>query len=310
MPSPSPARQSRGPNSPAPRLSCRTFEAIGTHWQIDTDRALSTVEWAEIDSRIEEFDRTYSRFRMDSLVTKIAAGAGVYEFPEDSLALMHFYRQLYEITGGAVTPLVGAALEDLGYDADYRLTLAPVVRDTPAWDEVMTWRGTTVHTTAPVVLDVGAAGKGYLVDIIARLLVGFGVHSFVIDASGDLLHRGPDFLRVGLEHPADTSKVIGVVPVANSALAGSAANRRSWGSADRILHHIVDPRTGDPAQQIVASWVAADSAMVADGLATAMFFADATALEQLSTEFRASWLRVSSSGSAQWSPDFQGELFR
>jgi len=310
MPSPSPAQQRPGTTSRATRPACRTFEAIGTHWLVDTDRQLSTMEWSEIDGRIQEFDRTYSRFRMDSLVTKMAAGAGVYEFPEDSLTLMHFYRRLHDITGGAVTPLIGAALEDLGYDAGYRLTPAPVVRSTPAWDEVMIWRGNTVQTAAPLVLDVGAAGKGYLVDIIAGLLVGFGVHSFVIDASGDLLHRGPDFLRVGLEHPADISKVIGVVPVANSALAASAANRRSWGSAGRVLHHIVDPRTGEPAQQILASWVTADSAMVADGLATVMFFADVTAIEQLSTEFEASWLRVTGSGSAQWSENFQGELFR
>jgi len=309
MPSPDPAA-GPGTSSGAERKARRTFEAIGTHWQIDTDRPLSTAEWAEIDDRIEYFDRTYSRFRMDSLVSKIAAGAGVYQFPDDSIALLGFYRRLYEITAGAVTPLIGGTLEDLGYDAGYRLRPTPVVRTTPAWDEVMSWQGNTLHTSAPVVLDVGAAGKGYLVDIIAELLEGFGVRSFVIDASGDLRHRGPEVLRVGLEHPTDTSKVIGVAPLANSALAGSAANRRSWGSVDRVLHHIVDPRTGEPAQQIVASWVVAESAMVADGLATAMFFADSAATEQLSTEFTASWLRVTGSGSAHWSPNFQGELFR
>ncbi|MET0863528.1 MAG: FAD:protein FMN transferase [Nakamurella sp.] len=288
----------------------RAFEAIGTHWQIDTARQLSTAEWTEIDQRIEDFDRTYSRFRPDSLVAKMAAGAGVFEFPEDVIPLLSFYRRLYDITGGAVSPLVGGTLEDLGYDAGYRLAPVNLVRTTPAWDDVLTWQGATLSTTAPVVLDVGAAGKGYLIDIVAGLLDGFGVDSFVIDASGDLLHRGPDALRVGLEHPADPSKVIGVVPVANSALAASAANRRTWGSADRVLHHIVDPRTSEPTRQITASWVSADSAMVADGLATAMFFADATALEQLTTEFDAGWLRVSGSGSAHWSPAFEGALFR
>jgi len=310
MPAPDVAAAGPGAHSGAERDASRTFQAIGTHWQIDTDRPLSTAEWAEINDRIEHFDRTYSRFRMDSLVSKIAAGAGVYQFPDDSVALFDFYRRLYEITAGAVTPLIGGTLEDLGYDAGYRLSPAPTVRATPDWDEVMSWKGSTLHTSAPVVLDVGAAGKGYLVDIIAGQLDGFGVRSFVIDASGDLRHRGPDVLRVGLEHPIDTSKVIGLLPLANSALAGSAANRRRWGSADRVLHHIVDPRTGEPAQQIIASWVVADSAMVADGLATAMFFADSAATGQLPTEFTASWLRVTGSGSAHWSPSFEGELFR
>jgi len=288
----------------------REFEAIGTKWQIDTDRELSAARWIAIDDRIELFDRTYSRFRRDSLVSKLATGAGCFDFPDDCLPLIHCYRRLYDITGGAVTPLIGGALEDLGYDADYRLTPARTARSTPIWDEVMTWQGNAVTTSAPVVLDVGAAGKGYLMDIIGGLLGAFGVTNFVIDGSGDLLHRGPGTLRVGLEHPHDASKVIGVLPVRNAALAASAVNRRSWGAANRILHHIVDPRTGEPVRQIIASWVVADSAMVADGLATALFFADAGCLEVLEAEFGASWLRVSASGSAQWSPCFEKVLFR
>jgi thiamine biosynthesis lipoprotein len=105
------------------------------------------------------------------------ADAGVYEFPDDSLALLAFYRRLYDITGGAVTPLIGGALEDLGYYAGYRLTPASTMRPTPAWDEVMIWQGSTLHTSAPVVFDVGAAGKGYLVDIVAAMLERFGVNS-------------------------------------------------------------------------------------------------------------------------------------
>jgi len=294
----------------ASRLHSMSFEAIGTHWQIDTDTALTAAQWRQIHCRIEDFDRTYSRFRADSLVSKIADAPGTFEFGGDCLPLIGFYRRLYEITGGAVTPLVGATLEDLGYDADYRLTPRPAIRSTPAWDAVMTWDGTTLHTTAPIVLDVGAAGKGYLIDILGEQLASFGVRSFVVDGSGDLLHRGPDVLRVGLEHPADPSKVIGVVPLTNSALAASAANRRAWGTTDRVLHHIVEPTSGEPVSQIVAGWAVAGSAMIADGVATALFFVDDAGLAELGDAFGASWLRVSGNGSARWSATFEGELNR
>jgi len=288
----------------------REFEAIGTHWQIDTDLQLTTDQWSAIDQRIEEFDRTWSRFRSDSLVSKVAAGPGSFAFPPDAGPLFAFYRRLYELTGGAVTPLIGGALEHLGYDAGYRLSALPGRPTTPDWDAVMTWDGNTLDTAGPVVLDVGAAGKGYLVDIIGELLLSMGVTTYVVDGSGDLAHRGPDVLRVGMEHPADPSKVIGVVPLGNACLAASAANRRAWGSPDRALHHIVDPASGDPVGDVVATWVVADSAMVADGLATALFFLEPAARGTLESDFGARWARVTSAGAAQWSPQFEGELFR
>ena len=301
MPRPDPLVTDRPVTRPHPRR----FEAIGTQWQIDTDRALTPAEWAAVTARIDGFDRTWSRFRADSLVGGLAAGPATVEFPDEAVRLLEFYRRLYDGTAGAVTPLVGGTLADLGYDAGYRFTPSATIRATPAWDEAMSWDGPVVTTTRPLVLDVGAAGKGYLVDIVGELLTSFGVGSFVVDGSGDLLHRGPDALRVGLEHPADPTQVIGVVPLSDDALAASAGNRRRWAG----LHHILDPRTGEPVRDVVATWVVAGSAMVADGLATAAFFTSPTQTRSLADSFGADWLRVFADGSATWSPTFEGELF-
>jgi thiamine biosynthesis lipoprotein len=292
------------------RPHTRRFEAIGTRWVIETDRELTPAEWSTVRRQIDAYDRTYSRFRTDSLVHRLATAAGTVEFPADAPALIDCYRRLYDGTGGAVTPLVGGTLADLGYDAAYRLRPAPAIRRTPAWDDAMRWDGPVVTTARPVVLDLGAAGKGYLVDILGDLLGSFGVGSFVVDGSGDLLHRPPadrpdEGIRVGLEHPADPSAVIGTVPLSGDALAASAGNRRTWAS----LHHIVDPRTGEPARDVVATWVVAGSAMVADGLATALFFTTAERTRPLADDFGADWLRVLADGSAHWSPTFEGELF-
>lgn len=291
--------------APTVRPYRQGFEAIGTQWQIDTARALNSAQWSTLHHRIEQFDRTWSRFRSDSLVGRLAHKPTTVEFPAEAEPLIELYRRLYDGTGGAVTPLIGGTLADLGYDADYRFSPGPTVRATPAWDEAMRWDGPVVTTTGPVALDVGAAGKGLLVDLLGELLTSFEVGSFVVDGSGDLLHHGADAIRVGLEHPADPSKVIGVVPLSGDALAASAGNRRSWAG----LHHIVDPRTGDPVRDVVATWVVAGSAMVADGLATALFFTSPTETAALAEPFGADWLRVLGDGSAHWSPTFEGELF-
>lgn len=302
-----------------PRPVRREFAALGTVWQIDTDRALSPAEWDAVDDRIADYDRTYSRFRDDSLVARLAAGPGTVEFPLDVLPLVELYRRLYDGTDGAVTPLIGGTLADLGYDAHYSFRPRTDPRPTPAWDDVMTWDGPVLTTRRPLVLDVGAAGKGHLVDIVGALLTSFGIDSWVVDGSGDLRHRAPavdpdDTLRVGLEHPLVPGQVIGVAPLCDDALAASAGNRRTWTDANSAdgarLHHVVDPRTGRPTHDVLATWVIADSALVADGLATALFFTDPDRTRDLAAAFGADWVRVAGDGSATWSPTFEGELFR
>ena len=80
-------------------------------------------------------------------------------------------------------------------------------------------------------------------------------------------------------------------------------NRRAWGDE---LHHVIDGRTGMPTHDVVATWVVADDAATADGLATALFFAPA---ERLAPAFRFSWVRMFADGRAEISTDFDGELF-
>lgn len=294
------------PRGPEPYV----FDAIGTRWQIDTDREVPTALRQAIAARIDQFDRDYSRFREDSLVTRLARSAGAYRVPADAQPLIEVYERLYRVTSGAVTPFVGDALVSLGYDAQYSLVpaaaepapstvlrLADVVDDTSA-----VRAGSVVHTTRPVTVDVGAVGKGYLVDLVVALLDDAGFDSFTVDASGDLFRRGAP-IRVALEHPYDPSKAVGVVELGDAALCASATNRRAWGNG---LHHVIDGRTGLPTPQVAATWALAADARTADGVATALFFTDPSALRE---EFGADGVRIFSSGRLERTPTFQGEIF-
>lgn len=287
------------------------FDAIGTHWSIETDTPLSADLRHELRRRIEDFDGVYSRFRPDSLISRIAAATagGRFTFPEDSRLLFDLYDRLADLTDGAVDPLVGRDLELLGYDSTYTLTPAPTrVRarhacTRPSWRTDIVRNGTTLTTRRPLVIDVGAAGKGYLVDLVTALLRDAAVGRFVINAGGDLRHSGSDILRVGLEHPWDPTRVIGIAHLRRQSLCASATNRRAWGPG---LHHVLDGRTGLPTDGVVATWVVADDAAVADALATALFFASP---QRLAAGYRFTYVRVGSDGRVDASPDFDGELF-
>ncbi|KQP97550.1 MULTISPECIES: FAD:protein FMN transferase [unclassified Rathayibacter] len=280
------------------------FDAIGTAWQIDTAAPLDERIRAQVAARIDAYDRTWSRFRDDSAASALRTQPGEHRFPPEAEALFGLYDELFALSEGAVTPFVGDALEQLGYDAVYSLAPRGPAEPAPSWSGARAGGGRSLRTEVGVVLDVGAAGKGQLVDLVLAELESAGVDRAVVDASGDLRARGAGSLRVGLEHPYDPARAIGVAEPADRALCGSASNRRVWGEG---LHHVLDGRTGRPVDTVVATWVVADSALTADGLATALFVC---APETLADRFDFEFVRVLSDGTLHYSPHFPGEVFR
>ncbi|MDP3208571.1 MAG: FAD:protein FMN transferase [Rhodoglobus sp.] len=293
----------RSTRSRLTRSHSLTFDAIGTGWQIDTAEPISPSLRASIAHRIDEFDRVWSRFRDDSLVARISTKAGSYGFPAEAPALFALYRGLYEATDGAVSPLVGSALERLGYDRAYSLKPSGPAALIPSWDEAVAWDGSRLTTLRPVLLDVGAAGKGLLVDIVSELLVAAGHIEAIVDGSGDIRSFGPGPIRVALEHPLDTSKAIGIANVHNGAICSSATNRRAWGAG---LHHVIDATTGLPTANVIATWAIAASALEADGISTALFFVDPA---RLADRYEFTYVRMFSTGRVEFSPNLDGEIF-
>jgi thiamine biosynthesis lipoprotein len=288
---------------PHPGWSHFSFDGIGTRWEISTPSRLSGRHRRGLLATVEKYDAVWSRFRPDSLVADAARTPGRLELPAEAASLGELYSTLYRLTDGAMTPLIGGSLERLGYDAAYSLRPGGGPVPAPRWEDVLDWHGTTLTTTAPVVIDVGAAGKGQLADLLSAQLRDGGFAEHFIDASGDLLNPGPKPVMVAFEHPYDPTQAIGTIELGTGALCASAANRRAWGDG---FHHVLDGTTGAPVRTVVASWAMAGTAMMADALATALFFVDGPRLEQ---EFKFAWLTAYSDGHAEYSADFEGALF-
>jgi len=285
---------------PTPLHSHR-FEAIGTQWSIDTLAPLELIQIDAIALLVEKFDQMYSRFREDSLVTQMSRVAGSYTFSDDIIPLWDEYARLYDATDGRMTPLIGDLMETKGYDANYSF-VQRTSRDIASFESIIRDH-TTLTVERPTLIDIGAIGKGLLIDKISQLLDDYTINDYVVDGSGDLRHRGTIENGVGLEDPFDPTRVIGVIEVNDCALAASAINRRSWGEG---LHHILDPVTKQPVKGIVATWVIAESAMIADGLATALFFTEPSRLSNLYTY---EYIRMHDDGRIEGSLLFEGVLF-
>ena len=283
------------------------FEAIGTAWEIETPEPLTEETRVAVDARIEAYDRTWSRFRDDSLVARIGREGGSWELPAEAGELFELARILYDATDGRMSPLVAASLERLGYGPGMSLTPSGAALPAPRWEDAIAWDGTVLQAPRPVRLDIGASGKGQLVDLVLDVLDEHGVEAALVDASGDLRRRGDGTVRIGLEHPGDPTRVVGVAELGRAgdqwgALCASAVNRRAWGPG---LHHVLDATTGISVSRVTATWVVAETAMVADGVATALFLTDP---ERIPPALGFEFARIVG-GRIERSPGFPGEVF-
>jgi len=309
------------------------FKAIGTTWKMDIyekfsgDKKEVDAREAEIlfhiMARIELFDKAYSRFREDSLVTDISRGdernksgknseSREYILPDDAKLMMDLYHDLYVRTEGLVTPLIGQLISDAGYDAKYSLQAKEKLQSPPEWEEAIDYKYPILTVKKPVLLDFGAIGKGYLIDLVAKVLEADGVAEYCIDAGGDILHKGVTPIRVGLENPNNLGQVVGVYTLGNGSICGSAGTRRKWHNKMGDFTHIINPVTMVSPKDVTAVWVTAETAMLADAIATCLFFVGAEKLskkDEKGLSYSFEYLLIKSNRLYEKSPGFAGEMF-
>lgn len=268
------------------------------------DPVVFTKLMQEIQAKSEVFENHYSRFRTQSLVWQLSTRTGRQVVPPDFTEILRLYQEFSTLTGGKFTPLIAENLREAGYDETYRLTPKTILSSVPRLDDVIQIiDDTQVQLLKPALLDYGGLGKGFFVDAIASLLKKQGVRRFLVDGSGDLYYHGPDAIRVGLEHPSDPTQAIGTVDLTQGALCGSGSNRRKWAE----YHHILDPDTHTSPQKIVASWVRAERAVLADGLATCLFLCPVAQLKTAQWPF--AYCTVQPNLLCESSTNFGGNFF-
>ena len=119
-------------------------------------------------------------------------------------------------------------------------------------------------------VDLNAIAKGYIVDrAVLAAATASGVVDVLVNAGGDLRHRGDRELRVGVEHPADgAGEPAAVIPLADGAVATSGSVHRGFRIAGTWYSHVLDPRTGRPVAGRPSTTIRAPDAMTADAVAT------------------------------------------
>jgi thiamine biosynthesis lipoprotein len=204
--------------------------------------------------RIDDLERRWSRFRPDSEISRLNERAGqAVEVSDDTIELITRAIEAWRITGATFDPTVLGAVLRAGYTASFdqlSTNVAPGVSDLVIACTDIEIEGTTVRLPARTGFDPGGIGKGLAADLTAAELIAAGAAGVCINMGGDLRCAGlpPDGegWTVAIEHPW-SSRLIANVGIADGAVATSTTLRRRW-SVDGIeRHHLIDPRTGEPA---------------------------------------------------------------
>ena len=123
-------------------------------------------------------------------------------------------------------------------------------------------------------INLGSIGKGYALDRIAELFESKGIENFLLHGgNSSVLGRGTcaDGWWIGLRHPLVPERRIGEILLRDRALGTSGSGTQFFTHEGRRYGHILDPRTGRPADGMLSVTVAAASGAEADALATAFY---------------------------------------
>mgnify|MGYP005836509309 CR=1 FL=1 len=194
-------------------------------------------------------------------------------------------RQIYDESHGAFDPTVGPLVNLWGFGPKGMIDRPPPqaaidsVREFVGFDRVEIIDDSTIaKQDARIELDLNAIAKGYGVDVVAELLSSLGYRHFLVEIGGEVVVRGlkgDKKWRVGVDRPRfgavpgqDLETIIGI---SDAALATSGDYRNYFVSDDQTYSHTIDPLTGRPIVNGVASaTVIAPNCMLADAMATAI----------------------------------------
>lgn len=225
---------------------------------------------------VKRIESKYSRYRPDSLVSRINAAAGrdPVAIDEETRRLLVFADACYRQSDGAFDATSGVLRRAWRFDVPQvpdAEELAPLL-GLIGWHRVALTATTVRLPDAGMELDFGGFGKEYAVDRAAMHLMDAGVSSGMVNLAGDLAILGPQPdgspWRVGIRHPRKPQALIATMPVFSGAIATSGDYER-YIEANGVRHcHVLDPRNGRAARGFQSVTVHAASCLVAGSAST------------------------------------------
>jgi thiamine biosynthesis lipoprotein len=259
-----------------PALGCAAVVGVAAAERLDAAREA-------VQAEVEACDASCSRFREDSELSRLNASGRLDGASPWLIRALTVALAAAQATSGLVDPTVGQTLIDLGYDRSFE-RIDPDVPLLVRASHVPAWRSIRLHPArhrvtlpAGVRVDLGATAKALCADLAARRAAAAAGTGVLVSLGGDIAVAGQPpsggwVVRVAARADADPADPGAGPTVAIHAggLATSGTAARRWKQAGRDVHHLIDPRTGQPAAEVWRTvTVAAPSCVEANAASTA-----------------------------------------
>ena len=225
---------------------------------------------------VRRIEQKYSRYRPDSLLSRINAAAGhdPVQIDQETHALLQLGGHLHRASEGRFDLTSGVLRRAWDFRAKSVPTQAQIDALLPlvGWGRVVM---TPEHVRLPqrgVELDLGGLGKEYAADRAADMCLALGMHGGFVDLGGDIRVIGPradgSGWRFGIRDPLNAGSLNGELTLTSGALATSGDYERGFEADGKRYGHLLDARSGWPVNHWRSVSVAAPTAVAAGMLAT------------------------------------------
>lgn len=232
----------------------------------------------EAQQAVFAMERRLSATDGESEIARLNAGESV-QISGDTAALLSRALELAGASAGTFDPTVRPLMELWGFTTEeYRVPSAEEIEATMAltgWEKVEC-KGTEVVLAPGQKLDLGGIAKGWASETICDILRSHGVESALLYLGGSVQTLGTKAdgspWRVGVQNPDGSDEHLGILSVGECAVVSSGGYQRFFEADGVRYHHILDPRTGRPAQSgLAAVTVVCADAVAADAYSTALY---------------------------------------
>ncbi len=248
---------------------------------------------AAVASVMREFQRLHDLLHawkpseLSALNASIAQGKAK-EVPSEMAAMLQDAAQLSAQSGGLFNPSIGGLIQAWGFQADEFKAQLPdgkvitaLVKSNPQMSDLV-FNKTEVRSVNKVVqLDLGGYAKGYALDRAAALLKQQGIQNALINIGGNVLalgQHGSRPWRVGIQHPRKSGPLATLELHDGEAIGTSGDYQRYFEFDSKRYCHLIDPRSGYPAQGVQAVTILTHgerAGLLSDGASKPLFISGA-----------------------------------
>jgi FAD:protein FMN transferase len=250
--------------------------ACAVHVQADSVAASIAIALAA-EAEVKRIETRYSRYRSDSELARINAIAslgGSIDVDAETAGLIAYAQACFRSSEGAFDITSGLLRQAWNFSVARLPDQCEIDALLPriGLDKVKLSEGRLSFAIPGMELDLGGLGKEYAADRAAETCLDLGGVNGFVDLGGDIRVIGPqpsgEPWRIGVRHPRDQDELVAEVALAEGALATSGDYERFIEVEGKRYCHILNPRSGWPAQGLASVTVVADRCLVAGSLST------------------------------------------